>query len=450
MTQRAPALVVTGVLAACSRLPAPGPANAAGPAPADWQRCSRNLTIRALDALPGGSVVIGGAFVDGADLGDGATATVGGTSLLRDDGFVAVYDERNVLRWSRTIGTTGTDAVTGVAFAGDGVVVAGQVYDGPADLGDGPVPGRGRYDAFVASYGPSGQLRWAQRFASATDDTIVGLAADAADAGGDVVVVGRFGDGVDLPGAPAQPAGVYLVRLSPSGQPRGTRRLTGDAAAHAARVVVHRDGAITIVGSASEAVDLGDGRRAPAGLSLGWFVVHDRPGGERAWSRYFARDMRNLVVAGDAAGRIYLAGGILGTVDLGAGPVHGLTDGFVAAYTADGQLRWTVALATGTPGTGGDGYVTDLAVDATGGAVAVGRYSGRLALGPERVSTDEPYATFAARVGGGGAPQWLLDLGPREVNDDDARVTIDRTGQPIVAFRTDGQACIARRVRWAR
>ncbi len=430
--------------------------NAGAQAPPDWQRCTRNVEFRAAAVLSGGRVAIGGGFTDGADLGSGPLTTVGQIGL-RNDGFVASYDERNVLAWVRTIGAPWDDAVTGVVAGEDGsVVIAGQVYEGPFDLGGGPIAGHGRSDAFVAAYDATGKLRWARTFMSPGDDSISALATAA---GGELVVVGSFGEGVELPGDGPHGAGSYAVRLSQSGDLRAARRLPGDVVVHASRILVHGDGAITIGGVASGELDLGDGPLVTPAMQSTMFLVQLRPSGERAWAKSFTSAGTNgpVALATDDAGQIYVAGGFQGTLDFGDGPRRARgADGFVAVYARDGRVAWTQQLVGSGGGSsrgGGDGmaHVTDVAADPSSGSVlVVGRYSGRLDVGEQHVESHAPYANFIARLSPGGEPRWVADNGARAVGDAGARLVIARDGAPIVWYRTGGETCFARRARWAR
>jgi hypothetical protein len=69
-------------------------------------------------------------------------------------------------------------------------------------------------------------------------------------------------------------------------------------------------------------------------------------------------------LAADAAGNVAVAGGFHGSLDLGAGPLvsNGRLDIFVASFSAQGQLRYSLRLG----GAGFDG-ANDIAARPSGG-----------------------------------------------------------------------------------
>ena len=86
---------------------------------------------------------------------------------------------------------------------------------GPLNFGGGALAENGSYDIFVAKFSASGAHLWSKRFGVLYDDHGDAIAIDA---GGNIIVVGDFFEGVDFGGGTLlSPGNVdgFLVKFGP-------------------------------------------------------------------------------------------------------------------------------------------------------------------------------------------------------------------------------------------
>jgi hypothetical protein len=134
----------------------------------------RDDTVSRVAVSPSGNIVVTGRFYDTVNFGGGALTSTAGTP----DVFVVQYSALGAHQWSRRIGGTSDDTVTGVVTSGDGVAVVGA-FTSPIDAGGGSLTSVGYRDVFVAKYSSTGAHRWSKRLGGASDDFAYALAMDA-------------------------------------------------------------------------------------------------------------------------------------------------------------------------------------------------------------------------------------------------------------------------------
>jgi hypothetical protein len=107
-------------------------------------------------------------------LAGSTTGSLGGASRGNDDAWLAKYSAAGALRWKRQLGTAALDVADGVAVDGDGnLYISGSTQ---GSLG-GPFQGGDR-DAWVAKYSASGDLLWIQQFGTAESEEANAVATD--------------------------------------------------------------------------------------------------------------------------------------------------------------------------------------------------------------------------------------------------------------------------------
>jgi hypothetical protein len=114
-------------------------------------------------------------------------------------------------------------------------------------------------------------------------------------------------------------------------------------------------------------------------------------------------------IKADAAGDVFVAGQIMGTVDLGDGPYTcaGSSDAFVAKYSSTGAPVWSVAFG------GSDVDVASaLAVDSAGDVIVTGYFSGTASFGGPALTSAGLYDVFLAKYSGAdGSHLWSKRFG---------------------------------------
>jgi hypothetical protein len=176
------------------------------------------------------------------------------------------------------------------------------------------------------------------------------------------------------------------------------------------------------------AIDVDGGPLSP---SAGTFFVLDLDGcGAPVWSKAFggSTSAQPRVIATDAAGDIYFAGGIgPGSVDFGGGALAGPdSNAFLVKLDPAGHHLWSKRFSV--PGVSGASNVLALAVDPSGGAVIAGRFGGELDLGDGAVTSSTADDRFVASFSEAGALRWKMIL-PKAVNDGILAVAVGPSGE---------------------
>lgn len=137
------------------------------------------------------------------------------TGIVSGQATVVALDDGGTLAWKRDP-VDGIGKALAVDAAGN-VYVAGRI-DASATVGTTSLTHAGGGDAFVISYTPAGDVRWAVAYGSGGNDSATGIAVDAA---GRVFVTGTFERTVDVGGTmlesdQAATTDVFVVRIDPT------------------------------------------------------------------------------------------------------------------------------------------------------------------------------------------------------------------------------------------
>nr|HEX4313389.1 hypothetical protein [Kofleriaceae bacterium] len=254
------------------------------------------------------------------------------------------------------VGSGFGNTVEGIFVDGAGNTYLTGMYDAAIDLGGGALPFGGVVDILVASYSPTGDLRWSTGFGGSGNDQGTGITV----AGGKVYVAGTFAGDVTLGGAVFHSAG------------------QGDAL-------------VLVLDAATGALDT-------------------------AFAHGTAGDDYNLGIAVDTAGNITVAGEFAtGTLDLGGSAITGSADdnAYLASFTATGAHRWSRTLA-GSPAVAGAGGAFDdaqaVVVDPAGDVTVVGEWMGTANFGSGTITSGDAknldFDAFVASYTSAGAPRW--------------------------------------------
>ncbi|MBI5800330.1 MAG: hypothetical protein HZA92_06320 [Verrucomicrobia bacterium] len=138
-------------------------------------------------------------------------------------------------------------------------------------------------------------------------------------------------------------------------------------------------------------------------------------------------------VAVDAGGNAFVTGYFTGAAAFGTNQLTnaGGRDGFVAKYSAAGQLLWVRRF-------GGPGFDTlnAVAADTGGNCYLVGTFEGNATLGPVTFTNTSPsaYSDMAiAKLDANGTVLWSRTLGVESVNDNAHTIALDAAGNVLVA-----------------
>jgi len=333
---------------------------------------SNSIDVRGVLALPDGSCIATGYFVNDATFGPFANASntvLYSSSLDREDCFIARYDPNGTLIWARSAGGEGYDYAEGIDGWADGsAIITGRFgewgsFDATFGMGDdnetllSPI---GQGDIFTAKYNPDGTICWAKN---------AGGSHDLRPSGSDVAVLD---DGYSL--------------------------VTGS----------FQDNATFGKGEVNEITLYSAGRSdifiakyGPDG-SLAWVTQAGGAEGDGARSIDVISDGSILLTGGFSIDAVFGAGGLNATtLQATAGPIY-KSDIFVARYNSDGTLNW----ARSAGGAGGE-YGKGISALSDGSFFVVGlygssNYSAVFGSGEANETTLEPnngsnYGVFIAR-----------------------------------------------------
>ncbi|MCB9770932.1 MAG: SBBP repeat-containing protein [Candidatus Omnitrophica bacterium] len=186
------------------------------------------------------NVIVAGTVSGNADLnGDADTADsnesaggVYGTATI--DAFISVFNSAGTFQWSKRLGGTTSDYVTGVRVdSNNNILVTGYVtgnadLNGDADTADSNETGNtgvyGSTDMFISVFSSDGTFQWSKRLGGTTNDQSRGVAVDSNDNNiivGDLVGNADFnGDAIIYPTYPFYTAGAddAAVQITTSGK----------------------------------------------------------------------------------------------------------------------------------------------------------------------------------------------------------------------------------------
>jgi hypothetical protein len=303
-----------------------------------------------------------------------AGATVSSAGSL--DALVSVFAPDGSLRWQQRIGGTGNDPGNAVVFDAAGNVYACGAVTSPVTLGSTTITPPDTFtQTWVASWSPSGALRWARGFGGTLQDQCLGLAVDDAGslwAGGNFS--GTFTAGTQTVTASAT-GDVFLMRLTAAdGAPQGLRRYGGTAGTFFDGVTARPDGAAVALHYLSPDLDVGLGSVGNAGSNDGLVVRVGLDLATRWQFRASSSSSESLSSIGfDAAGNVYFTGQAASTaVTFGTtGYTFGANDAYAVALSPTGALRWLTRFGSTAP-TGSGETARALSVRPDGSVWVVG------------------------------------------------------------------------------
>ncbi len=372
-------------------------------------------TGRAVATDAAGNVYTVGTFTGTVDF-DPRPATTFLTSVGAADGYVAKYDPAGNLKWAKRLGGSAADEAVAVTTNAAGYVFVAGTFTGSADFGPttlaGHAPGR---DAFVLKMTVAGDFVWAKQLGGVKDETVAGVAADAA---GNVFTTGTFEGTADFdPDAKKAANLISTPKTSPANTPSRDLFLS-KLAADGKYLWARKAGDATDETAAGVGVDA-LGRAFVSGnhdyFEHGGFVTQFDAAGAAGWTTsLLATRLSATVAAGDgvyavgthfvklnadagyiiayreltqyyravtvdAAGSVYATGYYVDWRDFDPGPgvfpltpaVGGVWGAFVTKYDAAGDFVNAVAAGGADPAVG-----KGVAVTADGTVFVTGSFQG--------------------------------------------------------------------------
>jgi hypothetical protein len=357
-----------------------------------------------------GNVFMAGRFAGTTDFGCGPMTSQGGT---KSDVYVVKLSSAGSCLWSVSVGGgVGGDGDNGIGIDVDtaGNPVIGSNFYGAANFLGTPKTAVGSADMFVMKLATAtGGLTWVKTFGGSGVDRVLSLDVDGSN---NVHFTGAFAGSVNFGGGARASAGasdVAVVKLNSVGTHVWSQRFGGTGADIGYGVSVDSLGNVYVGGQFGSAVNFGTGVLTAAGASDGFFFKLNSTGTVTAFAKQIGGPADDLVrdVAVDAAGRSVVVGRFKTSIDLGNGPI-----------TAAGTHAFVVAYSNAgvysyskTIGGSGVSQALSVARDNTGDSAVVGYFQGNVNWGTGNVASAGADDLFIIRYSLAGALTWSAHYG---------------------------------------
>lgn len=342
----------------------------------------------------------------------GITSTAGWTSGGFDttfggvyDGFVAKYASSGEHLWSTFVGGSEIDQITDLVLSSSGTLYVRGSSSSTGWISAGDDVTQGVPDTFILKLNTSGEQVWS-RFTGVGSGNTSNIDIDA---NGDIYITGEThiggwtSGGFDLTYGGFGDA--FVAKYTSDGEHLWSTYLGGDDQDYGHDVHVAHDGSVFITGT-TQSLHWADGFGGGHNGHIDAFLVKLTSDGGHLWSRYIGGDDADLghEIAVDARGRVFVAGLTFsaGWTSGGFDVSYGDLEGFVAAFTRDGEAIWSTYLRA--PSTLGR---TEMAIDSSGGIYVVIETSApNQASGGFDLTHNGGYDPFLVRLNAAGQHLW--------------------------------------------
>ncbi|MFT3770294.1 MAG: nucleotide-binding protein [Minicystis sp.] len=365
-----------------------------------WSKKFGNATLQsgqgvAVDAM--GNVVITGYFQGSVTFGTTALTTAGGADI-----FVAKFNAAGAHVWSKKFGSA-TDDQLGLAVAVDpsGNVLLTGALVGAFAFGGATLTSAGGSDVFVAKLdGATGNHVWSKRFGDA--GLAQQGRAIAADAMGNVIVAGDFNGTIDFGGGALTSAGgsdAFVAKLDAAAGNHVWSKRFGDGAFQIAHgVAADATGNVVVVGDFAGDVDFGGGAIPSKGNTDAFVALFDPAGAHLASAGFGGTDYDSATSVSAAGGVIAVGGYFAGKADFGGTPLTsaGGRDVFVT------KLSGTTLAPVWARGFGDASFYQSaqgVGLDTAGNMLFAGYFFGSIDFGAGPLTSAGDADVFVAKLG---------------------------------------------------
>jgi hypothetical protein len=369
-----------------------------------------------------------------------SAATTGATGSSTGTGMMMVCDPSPTTgphTWSKIHGDASAQYGLAVTHDPTGNVIIAGAFSGSLTFGVNTITSAGASDIFVAKFAPDGAPMWAKSFGDGKDQSARGIAADAQ---GNVVVVGQFSGKVDFGGGaltsfPGNFDDAYIVKLGPQGNHIWSKNF-GDINSQVPHgVAVGPTGDIAMVGDFQTNMTIGAISLNSAGDIDAFVVVFDSAGTAK-WAQAFGdvAAQSAQAVAFDAGGSVLLTGDTVGAIDFGQGaqPLAGTQNAWAAKLSAAGSITW--GKLYGASKASGEG----IGADATGNVFLAGDHVGKIDFGGGALdNTNGGPNVYVAKLDPQGKEIWSHTYGDSQ-SQHAKGLSVDGKGHAVVAGTFSG------------
>jgi len=362
------------------------------------------------------------------------------TNSGNTDIFLVKYNSSGVKQWTKQLGTSNSDAGTGVTVdSSDNIYVTGSTQGG---LDGNSNTAGSSWDYFLVKYNSSGVKQWTEQHGSVAKE-VLGVNGYYTDLGQGVTV--DSSDNIYVTGTTNYGSNdIFLVKFYDNGTKQWTQLLGTSSDDRVALgfgeimdgVTVDSSDNIYVVGSTKGGMDNNTN-------SGGWdfFLVKFNSSGTKQWTQQLGTSSTDYgnAVAVDSSDNIYVTGTTAGGLD---GNTHfGSNDIFLVKYNSSGEKQWTQQL-------GGHWYTssgnivyshndagTGVTVDSSNNIYVTGVTSKVIVDGSN--TSYGGVDSVLVKYNSSGVKQWAKQLGTSG-HDYGQGVTADSSGNIYVTGKTNG------------
>jgi len=337
-------------------------------------------------------------------------------------------DAIGALTWSKYVGGNGDEEGRAVAFDKEkNVYITGWTSSSQDFATQGAYQSifGGFYDAFLAKYSPEGTLIWCTYFGGSENENSYGIAIDGSD---NIYICGSTPsqDGISSTNAYQKNLNgftdAFLAKFSPDGKRLWSTYFGGPEDEEALGITIDAHSHIYITGYTSSQSGIatpGSYQPVYSGERNKAFLAKFDSSGSIIWATYFGgpKNDYTFAVATDINENVIIVGTASSTTGIATkgafrSVVGAYYDGFVAKFSASGNLTWATYF-----GNNGDDECTAVCTDDSGNIYITGNTSSDSGIATAGAFQSQyhggghGYDVFLAKISGSGALLWATYYG---------------------------------------
>lgn len=386
-----------------------------------------------------GNIIIAGSFNGTATFG-----TIQHTSIGSGDIFIAKYDSKGNLLWSKRAGGLGYDTVLGICVDSDGdIYITGQTA-GESTFEDHTIEPNAGYYCYLTKYTSAGNVTYVRYGAGPSEDEGSATGFDiAVDDAQNVYVVGSISGVVNFNSVQVTSSGsgnydAFIAKYNNGGEIEWARTSGGVSVDEAVSVAVHDNG-VLVAGNFRQSANFSSTSLTSSGLT-DIFLARYTTDGDLAWVKKaggIKEDYANDVSVNGIQGAVIFSGSFHNEANFGGLQLTAAgtsDDGFVAKYSANGDIVWANAIS----GTTNLESVMKIFVDESENIYATGSFnSTSITDGVHTLNQFGGSDIFVVKYSLGGEPLWLKGAGSTGT-DSGKGISADADGNVFVTGTFSG------------